>query len=256
MASSSTAWTPLSLGSKLLAWYSPKDIATLYQTDDTSTPVTTNGQSVGRISDKSGNGYHLFQATGANRPVYNTTGLGASSPSIDFDGTNDYLWSGFSSAVSLGTTDKLSASTVMSYGAGNTHGDHLVSWYNFASGTGTTDDTQNAAIVRYTSVVGGLDAARNSAALSSFVLAAATRARIISEFNGTNHVLTANGSAQTGAASTGNFATTGDLIWGCGAGGGSPAVFGEGKCGALVFTKTTVLSAGDITSLDAYLAAY
>lgn len=42
----------------------------LYQTNDTSTPVTTDGQSIGYSTDKSGMGNHATQATAGARPTY------------------------------------------------------------------------------------------------------------------------------------------------------------------------------------------
>ena len=58
---------------------------------DTSTQtVAANGDSVSCILDRSGNSSHAGQATIANRPLLNTTGLNNFS-ALTFDGTNDYL---------------------------------------------------------------------------------------------------------------------------------------------------------------------
>jgi hypothetical protein len=62
------AWTPANL-SLLVAWYDPSDLATMWQDSAKTTPVTASGQPVGYMSDKSGNAYHLMQATAANRPT-------------------------------------------------------------------------------------------------------------------------------------------------------------------------------------------
>lgn len=48
----------------------PNDPATLFQDTAGTTPVTTPGQSVARVSDKSGRGNHATQATAGSRPVY------------------------------------------------------------------------------------------------------------------------------------------------------------------------------------------
>jgi len=56
--------------SGLVQWLDFSDITTLYQTEDTSTPVTADGQSIGYCADKSGNSKHATQATAANRPTY------------------------------------------------------------------------------------------------------------------------------------------------------------------------------------------
>ena len=74
-------WTPLDLGEDLIAWYDLTDFANLYQTTDTSTPVTAAGQAVNRITDLSGNGNHL--TTG----VYASSGNGlALVGALDFNG--------------------------------------------------------------------------------------------------------------------------------------------------------------------------
>jgi len=66
-------WTPYQLfaAGEVGAWYDPSDLTTLYQDAAGTTPVTTPGQVVGRINDKSGRGNHAFQ-TGATsvRPIY------------------------------------------------------------------------------------------------------------------------------------------------------------------------------------------
>jgi hypothetical protein len=64
-------WTPLALGSDLVAWWDVSDISTLFQDSGGSTPITATGQLVGLILDKSGNGWHLRQSTSASRPAYN-----------------------------------------------------------------------------------------------------------------------------------------------------------------------------------------
>lgn len=71
----SGAWTPLQLSS-LAAWYDPSDFTTMWQDSAKTTPVTAAGQPIGYISDKSGNGHHLSQATAGSRP---TLGLSVTS---------------------------------------------------------------------------------------------------------------------------------------------------------------------------------
>lgn len=56
------------------AWYDPSDLSTLWKDTAGTTPVTSDGDAVARIDDKSGNGYHLIQPTLANRPIYKTDG--------------------------------------------------------------------------------------------------------------------------------------------------------------------------------------
>src|SRR3990167_4623938 len=68
------------------AWFRLADGSTLYQTNDTSTPVTALGQQVGRVTDKSGSGAHATQATAANRPT-----LPAAGYRLRSDFSNDVL---------------------------------------------------------------------------------------------------------------------------------------------------------------------
>jgi hypothetical protein len=63
---------PLSLSPA--AWYDPSDTSTLWKDTAGTDPVTTDGDAVARIDDKSGNDNHLIQATAANRPLYKTSG--------------------------------------------------------------------------------------------------------------------------------------------------------------------------------------
>jgi len=55
------------------AWYGPSDLSTLFQDSAGTTPVTTAGQPVGRMLDKSGNDNHATQAIAAARPIYQTS---------------------------------------------------------------------------------------------------------------------------------------------------------------------------------------
>ena len=52
-------WTPANL-TNLVAWYDASDVST----------VTLNGSNVSQIDDKSGNGYHVAQSSGADQPLY------------------------------------------------------------------------------------------------------------------------------------------------------------------------------------------
>jgi len=56
-------------------WYDPSDITSLFQDSAGTIPVTADGDPVGSMLDKSGNGFHATQATAGNRPVYKTDGV-------------------------------------------------------------------------------------------------------------------------------------------------------------------------------------
>ncbi|MGD9644302.1 MAG: hypothetical protein AB7U73_01230 [Pirellulales bacterium] len=63
--------------SGLTLYLDANDLATLWQTNDTSTPVTTTGQDVGRWLDKAAGVKVLTQATANERPTWQTGQSGA-----------------------------------------------------------------------------------------------------------------------------------------------------------------------------------
>jgi hypothetical protein len=70
-------------------WLDPSDLTTMFQDTAGATPVTTPGQTVARINDKSGRGNHATQATAASRPTYQVDGNGRGY--LAFDGVDDFL---------------------------------------------------------------------------------------------------------------------------------------------------------------------
>ena len=56
-------------------WYDPSNISSLFQDSAGTTPVTADGDPVGKMLDLSGNGFHALQPTAGNRPVYKTDGV-------------------------------------------------------------------------------------------------------------------------------------------------------------------------------------
>jgi len=75
---SGSRFSPLSLftASEPGLWYDPSDLTTLFQDTAGTSPVTTPGQTVARINDKSGRGNNATQATAASRPTYGIVPLG------------------------------------------------------------------------------------------------------------------------------------------------------------------------------------
>jgi hypothetical protein len=65
------------------AWYGPSDLSTLFQDSAGTTPVTTAGQPVGLMLDKSGRANHAAQATAAARPTYQTGPARATLDKVD-----------------------------------------------------------------------------------------------------------------------------------------------------------------------------
>jgi len=84
------AYDPLALfaNGESGAWYDPSDITTLFQDSEGTTPVTEDGQPVGLMLDKSGNGNHTTQSVSSKRPTYRSIdGL----QWIEADGIDDFL---------------------------------------------------------------------------------------------------------------------------------------------------------------------
>ena len=83
------------------AWYDPSDLSTMFQDSAGTTPVTADGQPVGKILDKSGRGNHASQATAAKRPLYKTSG---GLHWLQFDGVDDAL---ATASIDFTSTDKI-----------------------------------------------------------------------------------------------------------------------------------------------------
>lgn len=83
------AFTPASLfaSSESGAWYDPSDLATLWQDTAGTTPAVVNS-TVARMDDKSGNGFHMLQATAASQPTLRQSG---STYYLEFDGVADIM---------------------------------------------------------------------------------------------------------------------------------------------------------------------
>lgn len=84
------------------AWYDPSDLTTLFQDVAGTTPVTTPGQTVARINDKSGRGNHATQGIFTSQPKYQIDGGGR--PYLGFDGVDDGLATG---SVDFTATNKM-----------------------------------------------------------------------------------------------------------------------------------------------------
>ena len=86
----SAAWAPSALfaSGEQGAWYDPSDLTTMFQDRAGTTPVTADGQTVGKILDKSGRGKHATAPSDAARPLYKTDGT---YHWMQFDGVDDGL---------------------------------------------------------------------------------------------------------------------------------------------------------------------
>lgn len=76
---------------RLIQWLDASDAATLFQNDDCTGIVTTNGENVGCWRDKSLQGNNATQ-TGSNKPTFSAgvSGFGGKN-GVDFDGGTNYL---------------------------------------------------------------------------------------------------------------------------------------------------------------------
>jgi len=107
--------------------FEPSDIAGLQLWLDATTglfdatsggsAVTTDGGSVARWEDQSGSGYHVTQATLANRPVLKT-GIRNSKNVVRFDGINDVLVSANIAANNLSAMTCFVVAYVAGFGGG------------------------------------------------------------------------------------------------------------------------------------------
>ena len=89
----------------------------LFDATSGGSAVTTDGSAVARWEDQSGSGYHVTQATLANRPVLKT-GIRNSKNAIRFDGSNDALVSANIVADNLSTMTCFVVAYIAGFGGG------------------------------------------------------------------------------------------------------------------------------------------
>ena len=90
----------------------------LFDATSGGSAVTTDGSAVARWEDQSGSGYHVTQATLANRPVLKT-GIRNSKNAIRFDGSNDALVSANIADNNLSAMTCFVVAYVAGFGGGN-----------------------------------------------------------------------------------------------------------------------------------------
>lgn len=81
-----STFTPTSI-SGLQLWLDASDYSTLYQNSNGTTPAASDGDPVGYWADKSGNGRHVSQSSGTNKPTLSSTGFN-SKPTLTFSGSH------------------------------------------------------------------------------------------------------------------------------------------------------------------------
>ncbi|MCP4709114.1 MAG: BspA family leucine-rich repeat surface protein, partial [Planctomycetes bacterium] len=65
------------------AWFDLSDASTLYQDSGATTAVSSNGDPIGRVNDKSGNTANALQTVSAARPTYNSSNQSADLDLVD-----------------------------------------------------------------------------------------------------------------------------------------------------------------------------
>lgn len=86
------------------AWYDPSDFTTLFKDTAGTDPVTTAGDAVALIRDKSGRGNHASQSTLASRPTIQQDSTGRWF--LLFDGVDDVL---VTASINFSGTNKVTA---------------------------------------------------------------------------------------------------------------------------------------------------
>ena len=132
------------------AFYVPMPIVngvqSLFQDAAGTTPVTADGDPVGRMLDQSGNGNHATQTVSGSKPVYRTDGV---LHWLEFDGVDDFLT--HMAARTLGaftisvahreTTRKISSP----YGAGSSSDSRLQAHLPYSNGNYYFDTVDSSA---------------------------------------------------------------------------------------------------------------
>lgn len=149
----SSAFSPLSLSP--VAWYDFSDLSALFQDAARTTPAVDDGDPVGGVTDKSGSGNHLSQATSSKRPVLKLAVQNGRAV-LRFDGVDDFLAN--ESGVLVGgnfpaNTATLSVvyrlnGTQARYGITAT-GSTATGHWRFADGAGYFNDFRNGRLEAY-----------------------------------------------------------------------------------------------------------
>jgi len=195
-------------------WYDPSDLSTLFQDAAGTVPVTTAGQTVKRINDKSGNGNHMSNASASW--TYQVDAAGK--PYVQTDGSNR-LQVAASIAWGAGTVTMIVASKAVGT-SGAIVGFESVSSY---TGAWSYEAFSGGPLVyrRGSGSFGGRSSASVSTATTIFAatidLAGSTQAteQAVHRVNGSSPALTNYGSADSGS---GPFGTRNFTLGGGGTG--------------------------------------
>jgi hypothetical protein len=231
-------FTPAAL-SNLIGWYS----ADVGAYTDAGTTLATGGQTVQQWNDRSSVGNHLSQSTSDARPTF-TTGVQNGKPGIVFSTATVADFMANASFALGGTT-----ASVFCVIKGSSPGDNsrVVSF----TGNGQASDfgnTPSAVFMFFNSSSTKVNGFRNGGTLSNGTVTDGTFNQLGSVFDGANHTLYINGTAQTAAANSDTFGATGTLSIGAQADGTNPF---DGTFLEIVVTSSA-LSSTQRTQLASY----
>jgi hypothetical protein len=235
--SGAAAWTPASLGAALKGWY----VADTDVFSDAGTTPATDGQTVQQWNDQSGNGDHISQATGGDRPAFRATGINHL-PGVHFEAL--YLATA-ADAVTLGG-DELSVFLAIQANEIQSNG-RIVSF--IATGQSEDWNTVLSAVVLMGKSGTNAGPYRNGEK-GSFTIDQDTPIRIGVVFDGTDCTTYLDNVGQTPVGSTGTFGATGTLGLGGRPDGGSRV--SNVIVAAMIVTDSAV-SLADRAKIDTYL---
>jgi hypothetical protein len=192
----SSGWLPTDLGADLLAWYDVSDSGSF--TND-------GGGLISQWNDLSGNAMHLT-TSGAARPTYGATSFNTSYPGLLFSGSQTLNKSSFGGTAGA-------VLSVFMVGQMNSGTEAFGRAISYSTGGSDHTGTNIAALILRDNSNNNVQSYRNSGAMSTKAITAATPCSIFSIYDGTNHTMYVNNSASgTPVASTANFTATGVLL--------------------------------------------
>ena len=217
-------------------------VQSLFQGAAGTTPVTADGDPVGRMLDQSGNGYHAIQSVSGSRPVYRTDGV---LHWFEGDGIDDWLSAG--DVEGLDSISSLTIALGLNTPTGSLQQSPIAKWA--ASGSGPfgmlIDFIQtNARFFFGTASPTSGSVLRDGSPAVFYYQAGSGESKIFK-----NAQLIGTGSV---ASVTPN--TNEPLSIGAKTDFGSPSAFFDGPIYAIV-VATKVLSNSDRDNLNAYVAA-
>ncbi len=245
------AWTPASL-TNLVAWYSAD--SGVY--NDAGSTLATNTQTVQQWNDKSGNAYHLKQATSGKRPQYLSGGFN-SLPTVQFAAASntgmlsDLNWNPGGSTVSSGFFVGQVLTGTHSFGRA----------FSASDNTGAADSaTPNVVWVLRNDVTNALCGyIGGTGQTGSQAVSLATNFRfgiVYDGANGTTYLNNANATA-TSVSTTFSSAASGISVGQVNFGSGGLGTGGawDGPISEVVITKSAMTS-GERLSLDNYFKSH